>query len=111
MKAARFWLCMAFLMVLAFAVMGSSCGGSSGGDVQIQNRTTTGRDSDVQAYVDTLKAVGGLNSDETLPDSAVSYNTDTSRRTSGTFTSTIRSRLLRHHPELLLTSSDRQQTA
>ena len=88
MKAARFWLCMAFLMVLAFAVMGSSCGGSSGGDVQIQNRTTTGRDSDVQAYVETLKAVGGLNSDETLPDSAVSYNTGTSTKSLSKTTAT-----------------------
>ena len=88
MKAVKFWLCMAFLMMLAFAVMGSSCGGSSGGDVQIQNRTTTGRDADVQAYVETLKAVGGLNSDETLPDSAVSYNTDTSAKSLSKTTAT-----------------------
>lgn len=43
MKTVRFWLCMAFLMMLAFAVMGSDCGGSGGGDIQIptQNNNNT----------------------------------------------------------------------
>lgn len=101
MKAARFWLCIASIMVLAFFAMGSSCGGSGGGTVAINNNTGnnngntttsgdqsgntdtdtgTGRDSTVQAYVNEIIAEGGLNSDETLPDSAVNYSTGTSAK-------------------------------
>lgn len=78
MKAARFWLCMAFLMALAFSVMGSSCGGSSGGDVKLQDQT--GIDSEVRAYVNSLIAEGSLNSDGTLTDDSVSYNAGTSAK-------------------------------
>ena len=88
MKKGNFWLCTAFLMMLAFAVMGSSCGGSSGDSVTLPNQTTTGRDSEVQAYVETLKSVGGLNSDETLPDSAVNYNAGTSAKSLSKSTAT-----------------------
>lgn len=57
-----------------FASMHSGCGGSSS---TIINNS---RDSEVQAYVNELIAEGGLNSDETLPDSTVNYNTSSTAK-------------------------------
>ena len=41
MKKSNFWICTAVLLVLAFAVMGSSCGGSGGSDVNIPTQNNT----------------------------------------------------------------------
>lgn len=57
-----------------FASMHSGCGGSSS---TIINNS---RDSQVQAYVNELITEGGLNSDETLPDSTVNYNTSSTAK-------------------------------
>ncbi|MBQ3447788.1 MAG: hypothetical protein IJG37_09125, partial [Synergistaceae bacterium] len=80
MKAGRFWICIAVTCLLAFAVMGSSCGGSSNGSLGLVDEDTDGRDAETQALVDQLIAEGGLTADETLPDSAVNYNVGASAK-------------------------------
>ena len=78
MKAGKFWVFMAVMGLLMFAAMGSSCGGSN------SRRPSTvdenGRDSETQAYVDEIIAEGGLTENETLPDSAVNYNTSSTTK-------------------------------
>ena len=68
-------------VMMAFVFVLSGCGGS-GDVVTIPNQTNnnTGRDSEVQAYVQEVIAEGGLTANETLPDSAVNYNTGTSSK-------------------------------
>ncbi len=75
MKTVRFWLCMAFMMMLAFAVMGSSCGGSSGGDVQIptQNNNTNNITSGDQTN----------NNTDTNTNTNTNGNTNTNTNTNG----------------------------
>ena len=78
MKTGKFWLYIAVIMVLAFSAMGSSCGGSGNG--RPSDTDADGRDSTVQAYVQEIIAEGGLTAEETLPDSAVNYNTSTTAK-------------------------------
>ena len=78
MKAGKFWLCIAVMCMIAFAVMGSSCGGSSSSNFSEPDQD--GRDAETQALVDEIIAEGGLTADETLPDNAVNYNTSSATK-------------------------------
>ncbi len=81
MSKAKFW---AFVMVMAmivFASINSGCGSSSSGPIN-------SRDSEVQTYVNELISEGVLDSDETLPDSAVNYNTSSTAKSLSQSTAT-----------------------
>ena len=74
------------LSVIFFVFISAGCGGSGGGDVSIPNES--GGNTDTQALVNELIAEGVLNSDGTLPDSAVNYNTSTSAKSLSKTTAT-----------------------
>lgn len=86
MKTGKFWAFVAVVSLIAFAAMGSSCGGSSGGSIGVIDEN--GRDAETQALVEKIIAEGGLTADETLPDSAVNYNTSTSAKSLAKSTTT-----------------------
>ena len=68
-------------MLIVFALfesIHSGCGGSSNSRPSTVNENE--RDTETQALVDELISDGVLNSDETLPDSAVNYNTSSTTK-------------------------------
>ena len=86
MKAGKFWICIALMSMIAFAVMGSSCGGSSSSNFVEPDQD--GRDAETQALVEQIIAEGGLTADETLPDNAVNYNTSSTTKSLSNTTTT-----------------------
>ena len=75
------------LIVFAFfESIHSGCGGSSNSRPSTVNENE--RDTETQALVDELISDGVLNSDETLPDSAVNYNTSSTTKSLSKSTAT-----------------------
>lgn len=74
------------LLVIFFVFISAGCGGSGGGDVSLQNES--GESTDTQELVNELIAEGVLNSDGTLPDSSINYNTSTSAKSLSKTTAT-----------------------
>ena len=74
------------LSVIFFIFTSAGCGGSGDRDVSLQNESRG--DTDTQTLVNKLIAEGVLNSDGTLPDSAVNYNTSTSAKSLSKTTAT-----------------------